>query len=314
MKAVRIDRFGSADVLNYGDLPQPEPGKDQLLLRVIAAAVNPVDAAIRQGRFREVSGEKFPLITGYDVAGVVEKVGANITRFKIGDAVYAFLSLKNGGGYAQYAISRETEASPKPKGLTFEEAAAVPLAASTAWQALIETAKLHEGQTVLIHGGSGGVGSFAIQIAKAKGATVIATASAENQELLKQLGADRTIDYKATKFEGVVKDVDVVLDTVGRDTLTRSYDVVRRGGIVVTIIGNPDPGALEARGIRGAAILVKPDANVLAELTKLIEAKKLRPIVSHVLPLAEAAKAHELIETHHTRGKIVLRVASEAAR
>ncbi len=187
----------------------------------------------------------------------------------------------------------------------------MPLAALTAWQALVDTAQLHAGQTVLIHGGSGGVGSFAIQIAKARGAKVIATASTANQDLLEDLGADVAIDYTKIKFEDVAKDVDVVLDTVGGETLARSYGVVKKGGIITSLRGRPDQAELDRYGIRGAPIAVKPDAKELTEITKLIEEKKIRPIVSQVLPLSQAAQADEHAETHHTRGKVVLKIAEE---
>lgn len=254
-------------------------------------------------------GEKLPLILGMDVAGVVEKTGAKITKFKAGDPIYAYLSFKEQGGYAEFAIAKEDETALKPKTITYENAAAVPLAATTAWQALVDTAKIDKGQTVLIHGGSGGVGHFAIQIAKARGAKVIATASTPNQDLLKELGADQTIDYTTAKFEDVVKDVDVVLDAVRGDTLGRSYGVVKKGGIIVSITGQPDQAECEKRGIRGASLMAHPDAKVLEELAQLIDEKKIKPVVSQVLPLAEAAIAHEQIATRHTRGKIVLKVA-----
>lgn len=306
MKAVVVHEYGGPEVLKYEDAPRPDPKEDEILIRVMAAAVNPVDAMIRSGRF---GSDRLPLIPGMDVSGVVEKTGAKITKFKRGDAVYAYLSFKEQGGYAEFAVSKEDETSLKPKNISFEQAAAVPLAATTAWQALIDTAKLSAGQTVLIHGGSGGVGHFAIQIAKAQGAKVIATASTANQDLLKQLGVDRAIDYTTTKFEDVVKDVDVVLDAVRADALARSYGVVKKGGIIVSITGQPDQVELEKHGIRGASLMAHPDAKVLEELTKLIEAKKIVPIVSQVFPLAKAAKAHEQIATRHTRGKIVLKVA-----
>ena len=236
-------------------------------------------------------------------------MGAKIEKLKVGDAVYAYPMW--GGGYAEYAVATDGEAALKPKSISFVEAAGVPLAALTAWQALIDVANLSAGQTVLIHGGSGGVGSMAIQIAKARGAKVIATASTANQELLKQLGADVTVDYTKTKFEDVAKDVDVVLDSVGKDTLARSYGVVRKGGIIATLVAEPDQAELDKHGIRGAAISVKPNASELADITKLIEEKKIKPVVSQVLPLTEAVKAQEQAATHHTRGKIVLKVAEE---
>jgi NADPH:quinone reductase-like Zn-dependent oxidoreductase len=232
-----------------------------------------------------------------------------VTRLKIGDPVYAYLLW--GGGWAEYCITNEGEAAIAPKSLTFTDASAVPLAALTAWQGLIDVAKIDRGQTVLIHGGSGGVGSFAIQIAKSRGAKVIATASTANQDLLKQLGADVAIDYSKTKFEDIVKDVDVVIDPVGHDTLARSYTVVKKGGIVVTLVSRCDPAELEKRGIRGESLGSHPDANELAEISKLIDEKKLKPVVTQVLPLTEAAKADAQAATHHTRGKIVLKIGEE---
>ena len=309
MKAIVVHEYGGPEVLKYEDAPRPEPKDNEALVRVIAAGVNPVDALIRSGNYAKFFGTTLPLIPGYDIAGIVEKTGAKITKLKAGDSIYAYVLW--GGGYAEYAVATEGEATAKPKSLNYIEAAAVPLAALTAWQALIDTAKLSAGQTVLIHGGSGGVGSMAIQIAKARGAKVIATASTANQDLLKQLGADVTVDYTKTKFEDVVKDVDVVLDSVGKDTLARSYGVVRKGGIITTLVAQPDQAELDKHGIRGAAISVKPNASELAEITKLIEEKKVKPVVSQVLPLTEAVKAQEQAATHHTRGKIVLRVADE---
>jgi NADPH:quinone reductase-like Zn-dependent oxidoreductase len=311
MKAVVIHQYGGPEVLKYEDVPQPEPKQNELLIRVIAAGVNPVDGMIRSGMFDKEGHRAFPVILGGDISGVVEKVGSKITKFKSGDPVFAYVSLDNSGGYAQYALVTEREAAPKPKSLTYVEAAAVPIVALTAWQALIDTAKLKTGQTVLIHGGSGGVGSFAIQIAKAHGAKVIATASTANQELLKQLGADVAIDYTKQKFEDIAKDVDVVLDSIGKDTLARSYGVVKKGGIIVSLVARPDPAELEKHGIRGEALNVDPNSDELGEIGKLIDEKKINVIVSQTFPLSEARKAQEQVATGHTRGKIVLKVADE---
>jgi NADPH:quinone reductase-like Zn-dependent oxidoreductase len=309
MKAVVAHEYGPPEVLKYEDAPRPEPKENELLVRVIACGVNPADPLVISGRFAKEFGTHVPLIPGYDVAGVVETTGAKVTKFKKGDAVYGYALF--GGGWAEYAVLAENEAALKPKSLTFVETAAVPMGALTAWQSLIDTAKLSAGQTVLIHGGSGGVGSFAIQIAKARGAKVIATASTANQDLLKQLGADVAIDYTKTKFEDVAKDMDVVLDPVGRDTLMRSYSLVKKGGIVTTIVARPDPAQLEKYGIRGSSISSHPDGNELAEITKLIEAGKIKPVVGQVLPLTDAVKASQQAETHHTRGKLVLKIADE---
>jgi NADPH:quinone reductase-like Zn-dependent oxidoreductase len=311
MKAVVVHQYGGPEVLKYEEVPRPEPADDQILIRVIAAGVNPVDALIRSGVFAKYFKSKLPLIPGYDVAGTVEKAGAKITKFKAGDPVYAYLGLKDGGGYAEYAVGTEKEAAPKPKTLNYTEAAAVPVVALTAWQALVDTAKLSAGQTVLIHGGSGGVGSFAIQIAKAKGAKVIATASTPNQDLLKQLGADVAIDYTKVKFEEVAKDVDVVLDSVGKDTLSRSYGVLKKGGFIVSLVAKPDAAELDKHGIKGSGLNVEANSDELAQIGKLIDAKKIKVILSQVLPLADAAKAQAQAETGHTRGKIVLKVAEE---
>jgi NADPH:quinone reductase-like Zn-dependent oxidoreductase len=297
--------------LKYQDVPKPEPKNDEILVRVMAAAVNPVDTYVRQGKLFKNRDSQGLVILGYDIAGTVEKTGADAKRYKVGDAVYCYLSVMRGGGYAEFAVAKESESALKPQNINFEEAAAVPLAATTAWQALIDSAKIGKGQTVLIHGGSGGVGSFAIQIAKARGARVIATASTAHQQLLKQLGVDQAIDYTTTKFEDVVKDVDVVLNCVRADALSRSYGVVKKGGIIVSITDEPDQNECARRGIRGTRMGAHPDSRVLEELTKLIEAGKMKPIVSQTFPLAEANKAHEQIETHHTLGKIVLKVAEE---
>lgn len=306
MKAIRVHQPGGVEAMQYEDAPRPTPKEDEILIRVLAAGINPVDAGLRAGRFGRVT---LPFTPGSDVSGVVEAVGEKVTTFKTGDPVYAFLSLGTGGGYAEYAVVSENQAAPKPASLSHEQAAAVPLAASTAWQALVDTAKLEQGQTVLIHGGSGGVGAFAVQIAKARGAKVIATASTRNQQFLKELGADVAIDYTAQQFEGVAKDVDIILDTVGGETQKRSITVLKKGGILVSIVGGPDRAAFEAAGVRGVGILVRPDANTLQELSKLIEAGQMKVHVSQTFPLSDAAKAHEQIATKHTRGKIVLKVA-----
>jgi len=311
MKAVVIHEYGGPEVLKYEDVPRPEPKEDQILVRVIAAGVNPVDEAGRSERSAKFFGITLPFTPGYDIAGIVEKTGGKITKFKTGDSVYAYLSLTKGGGYAEYAAASEAEAAAKPKSISFVEAAGVPVVALTAWQALIDTAKLSAGQTVLIHGGSGGVGTFAIQIAKARGAKVIATASTANQDFLKQLGADLAIDYTKTKFEDVAKNVDVVLDSVGKDTLARSYGVVKKGGFIVTLVARIDQAELDKHGIRGASLGVEPDSNELTEIGKLIDEKKIKMIVSQAFPLSEAIKAQEQIATGHTRGKIVLKVADE---
>ena len=309
MKAVVAHEYGAPEVLKFEEVPRPEPKEDEVLVRVIASGVNPADPLTLSGKYAREFGTHLPLIPGYDIAGVVEKTGAKVTNLKAGDAVYGYPTF--GGGWAEYVTVKHWEVAAKPKTLNFAEAAAVPMGALTAWQALVDTAQLHPGQTILVHGGSGGVGSFAVQIAKARGAHVIATASTANQDLLKQLGADVAIDYTKTRFEDVAKDVDAVLDPVGKETLARSYGVVKKGGIVMSLVARPDPVELEKRGIRGAAISVHPDAEDLAEVARLIDSGKIKPVVTEVLPLSEAIAAQRQAETHHTRGKLVLRIANE---
>src|SRR5947208_2368929 len=309
MKAAVAHEYRAPEGLKIEEVPRPEPKDDEALVRVVASGVNPADPLTLSGKFAKEWGTHLPLIPGYEIAGIVEKTGANITSLKPGDAVYGYPTF--GGGWAEYITVKEWEVAPKPKSLSFAEAAAVPMGALTAWQALVDAAKLHDGQTILIHGGSGGVGSFAIQIAKARGAHVIATASTANQDLLKQLGADIAIDYTKQKFEEIAHDVDLVLDPVGRDTLARSYGVVKKGGIVVTLVSRCDEAELTKHNIRGASLSSHPDAKDLAEITKLIQVKKIKPIVSEVLPLTEATKADAQAATHHTRGKMVLRIADE---
>jgi len=309
MKAIVAHQYGGPEVLKLEDVPVPEPKDDQILVRVIASGVNPADPLILSGKFADRFGTKLPLTLGYDMAGVVAKVGKQVRTLKVGDPVYAYLLF--GGGWAEYCLSTEVESAPKPKSLSFVEASAVPLAALTAWQAVSDQAIIDTGQTILIHGGSGGVGSFAIQIAKARGARVIATASTANQDLLKQLGADVAIDYTKQKFEDIAHDVDFVLDTVGGDTLARSYGVVKKGGMIITIVSKCDPAELQKHQIQGKSLSSHPDSAELGAIRNLIDSGKIKPVVSQVLPLTDAAKADAQAETHHTRGKIVLKIADE---
>ena len=309
MNAVVAHDYGAPEVLKFEQVPRPEPKEDEALVRVIASSVNPADPLTLSGKYAREFGTHLPLIPGYDIAGVVEKTGANVTKLKVGDAVYGYPTF--GGGWADYVTVKEWEVAAKPKSLNFIEAASVPMGALTAWQALVDVAKLQPGQTILIHGGSGGVGSFAVQIAKARGARVIAAASTANQDLLKQLGADVAIDYTKTKFEDVARDVDAVLDPVGKETLARSYSTLKKGGILMSLVARPDLAELKKRGIHGAAISVHPDARDLTEIAHLIDAGKIKPIVTQVLPLSEAIAAQRQAATHHTRGKVVLRIADE---
>lgn len=308
MKAVRIHEYGGPEVLRYEDAPRPEAGPGEVLIRVHAASVNPVDWKVRAGYAKDRLKYKMPFIPGWDVSGVVEAVGSGVSRLKVGDEVYSRPDISRDGTYAEYVVVKESEVALKPKSIDHVHAAAIPLAALTAWQALFDGAKLSAGQTVLIHGAAGGVGTFAVQFAKMKGARVIATASKKNHEFLRSLGADELIDYNTTKFEDVVRDVDVVLDTITGETADRSYQVIKKGGIYVSILAPPSPEKAAAHGVRTHHTFVQANAEQLNEIAKLVDSGKLKLTIEKVFPLAEARAAQELNAQGHTRGKIVLRV------
>ena len=306
MKAIRIHEFGGPEVLKYEDVPEPQPGPGEIRIRVIAAGVNPMDWKVRQGGVML----PLPMIMGMDVAGVVDVLGEGVNAFQPGDRVFAKVSL-GPGGYAEYTVTSASQAAPKPRSIGFVEAAAIPTAGLAAWQALFDIAGLERGQSVLIHGAAGGVGSFAVQFAKWKGARVIGTASGTNAQFLKSIGADVVIDYKAERFEDVVHDVDAVLDTIGGDTFERSWGVLKPGGFLVTTVANVPEGAAEAHGVRAKGLMTRADGSNLAQIAAIIDEKHIKPVVMTVLPLADARKAQEMSESRHARGKIVLRVAED---
>lgn len=308
MSGVRIHEFGGPDVLRVEIVPRPAPGPGQLLVRVHAAGVNPVDTQARAAGGRSVARVRLPYVPGFDLSGVVVEVGDGVTRFAPGDEVFAMLHLRRGGAYAEYAIVNDAEAARKPASATHAEAASLPLVALTVWQAFFDTAELQPRETVLIHAGAGGVGSIAIQVAKWRGAHVIATASERNHAFLRSLGADVVIDYRTQRFEEVARDVDVVLDPIGGETQDRSLATLRDGGRLVGLRGLTPVARSPGRGIRATAILVDPDSAQLRRIAELVDAGDVRPIVSHLLPLAAAPDAHRQSETRRTRGKIVLEV------
>lgn len=305
MKAIVINEYGDENVLKIEEIEKPQPKDNEILVKVKFSAVNPVDWKIRDG-LGEMFDLKFPIILGCEISGTVEEMGANIKKFKTGDEVFGFLAER--GAYAEYVIVKEIELSKIPENFDFENAAAIPVGALTAWQAIFDSAGLQSGQKVLIHAASGGVGSMAVQLAKEKGAYVIATASGKNEEFVKDLGADEFVDYKTTKFEDVVKDVDVVFDTVGGETQERSFQVLKKGGFLVTVVNPPSPELAEKYGVQAEMIHLVPNAEQLAEITELASAGKLKTSVEKVLPFAEIKKAHELSETGHARGKIILKI------
>jgi NADPH:quinone reductase-like Zn-dependent oxidoreductase len=307
MTAVCIREFGGGEVLRVELLPRPAVKADEILVKVEAAGVNPVDWKIRSGTARGLV-EKMPYVPGFDVSGVIEQIGEGVKRFKGGDEIYGMIDLRRGGAYAEYAVVKESEAAAKPKKASHADAASMPLVALTAWQALFEAGKLEKGQTVLIHGGAGGVGSMAVQLAKWKGAKVLATASESNLAFLRELRVDRAIDYREEKFEEVAKEVDVVLDTVGGETQAASFKALKKGGVLVSIVGQPSQERAKQFGVRAVSMLVKPSGETLEKIAQLVDTGKIRAVVTHVMPLGEVAKAHEQSETRHTRGKIVLTV------
>jgi NADPH:quinone reductase-like Zn-dependent oxidoreductase len=310
MKAVRVYSYGGPEVLKYEDVPRPKPGPGELLIRVHAAGVNPVDWKVREGYLKDRLNYEMPYIPGWDVSGVVEAAGAGAARFKKGEEVYSRPDSPREGAYAEYMVVKEADVALKPKTLDHVHAAAVPLASLTAWQGLFGMGGLRAGQKALIHGAAGGLGVFAVQLAKWKGAYVIGTASARNQDFLRQLGADEAIDYATKKFEEIVRDVDVVFDTIGGETQARSWPVLKKGGILVSTVSPPSAEEAARRGVRQCVFMVRPNATQLTEIAKLIDSGKVKVFVETVLPLSEARRAQEMSQTGHTRGKIVLRVVS----
>ena len=308
MKAVRIHRFGPPEVISLDDVPKPEPGRGEVVVRVNAAGIGPWDALIRRGE--SVLEQPLPLTLGSDLSGVVDSVGVGVEELKVGDEVFGVTNERFTGAYAEYAIAKATMLAPKPKNLNHVHAASVPVVAVTAWQMIFDFAQLSSEQSVLIHGGAGNVGGYAVQLAKRTGAVVIATASVENDSYVRRLGADGVIDYRVRRFEERVKEVDVVLDTVGGETLDRSYGVLKRGGIVVSSVAQPSKEKAEQDGVRAVFFLVQVTTEQLTMIGKMIDAGALQSEVGEVLWLDEARKAHEMLEgAPHRRGKIVIKVA-----
>jgi NADPH:quinone reductase-like Zn-dependent oxidoreductase len=308
MNAMWIEAFGGPEVLRLQELPVPEPRDGEVLLRVRAASVNPVDYKIRSGKYPPVKADKLPYVLGRDVAGDVEACGPGVKGFVEGAHLYAVVGM-DGGGYAEYVVVKQNEASPKPRTLDYVTAAAVPLAGLTAWQGLFRYGGLKSKQRVLIHGGSGGVGHFAIQFAKAKGAYVLTTVSEENLDFVRQLGADEAIDYKRTRFEEAAREVDMVFDLIGGETQDRSWGTLKKGGILVSTLGPPSPEKATAHGVRSAGYRVKESASELGEIAELIDAGKVIPKVSRTFALRDAAAAQQFLEKEAPQGKIVLTVA-----
>jgi NADPH:quinone reductase-like Zn-dependent oxidoreductase len=306
MKAVRIHEFGGPNVLQLEETPRPEPQVGEVLVRVHAAAVNPVDWKIRQGhRGIQVS---LPLTIGWDFSGVIEKVGPDVDTWKAGDEVYTRPAINRDGAYAEFIVVPAKDLAAKPKHLDHVHAAAVPLAGLTAWQALFEHGRLKPGQTVLIHAASGGVGGYAVQLAKYQGARVIATTSAKNAGYVKNLGADEIIDHESERFEERVHNVDVVIDTLGGEVQERSWGVLKKNGVLVSTVGEPPQDKAKQHGVEAVGFMAQTNIRQLEEMAQLLDKGALRSLAETVMPLSAARKAHELSQEGHVRGKIVLKV------
>ena len=310
MHAITQSSFGGPEVLELARVDRPEPLPSEVLVHVRAAAVNPIDAMARSGALSLLGAP--PFVLGWDISGVVEEVVPGVTRFQVGDEVYGMPFFpRQGGAYAEYVAVPSRQLAHKPATLDHIHSAALPLVGLTSWQSLVDTAHIGAGQRVLIHGGGGGVGHLAIQIAKARGAEVITTASAPKNEFVHELGADFVIDYRTVDFTEVVTDVDVVLDTIGGDYGPRSIQALTPGGLLITVADRANTAlrdATLAAGRQFAGITVEPDYVGLQAIADLVDAGQLRPFVEHTMPLAEAAEAHRLIESGSTQGKIVLTV------
>jgi 2-desacetyl-2-hydroxyethyl bacteriochlorophyllide A dehydrogenase len=311
MKAAIINQYGNPEVLQYAEVEQPQLKPDQLLVKVHSSSVNPIDWKIRKGLLKILTGNQFPMILGFDVAGDVVEVGSRVTRFKVGDAIYARLNHKAGGAYAEYAAVAESIAAHKPETMSYEQAAAVPLAAMTALQALRDQGQLQTGQKVLINGASGGVGTFAVQIAKVLGAEVTGVCSSKNQDLVKSLGADHVIDYTQQDFTQDNVQYDIVFDVVGNRSFSDCKRVLQPKGIYITtqpLPGNFLRGVLTSLlpGQKYKVILLQSNGADLAYLKEQIEMGKIHSVIDRTYPLSETAAAHAYSETEHAIGKVVI--------
>jgi len=332
MKAFIVDRYGSANHVRFSEVPDPEMREDDVLIQIHAAGVNPLDSKIRDGEFKLLLPYRLPLILGNELAGVVVRVGSRVGRFKPGDEVYARPDKKRIGTFAEFIAVREDDLAVKPKNLTMDEAASIPLVGLTAWQALIEKGQLKKGQKVLIHAGSGGVGTFAIQLAKHVGAIVATTTSSANIDLVKRLGADIVIDYKKDRFEEVLRDCDLVLNSLDGETLKKSLRVLKPGGKLISISGPPDPDFARSLGlsrmlefvmrllslrIRRQAkrhqvnysfLFMRASGDQLRQISSLIETGAVRPVLDQVFPFESTKEAMAYVETGRAKGKVVVRV------
>lgn len=334
MKAIYIQRYGEINnVVQQGELPIPTLAPDEVLVQVHAAGINPLDLRVLEGEFKAILPLKFPFVLGNDLAGVITEIGNQVKKFKVGDEVYA--KTDQTGAFAEFTKVKETSLAFKPKNISMQQASALPLVSLTAWQALVEIANLKAGQKVLIHAGSGGVGTIAIQLAKYLGATVATTTSGKNIRWVRTLGADIVIDYKTTDFENELQDYDLVFDTQGGKILEKSLNVVKRGGRIISISGPPDSNFAEAihanwllkliipllswsirrkakqRGVDYSFLFMQPSGKQLAHISELIEADHVKPVIDKVYELNQAKEALEYVNTGRSKGKVILNFLSE---
>ena len=306
IQAIRVHQYGGPEELKLERIPRPEPQAGEVLVRIHTAGVNPIDWKIRAGWLKDFLPMQFPYTSGLDLAGVVEEIGPGVTAFQKGQAVFG-QSPK--GAYAEYTAAPVEKLAPKPKALNFDEAAAIPIGATTAWQGIFDHGGLQAGQRVLIQGAAGGVGLFAVQFARWKGAHVIGTTSTANVNFVRSLGAETVIDYTSTPVEQVVHDVDLVFDTVGGNTLESSLRVLKRGGTLVTIAGQPPEEKVRERGVRVASLAAQVSSDLLQTFAQLIDEGQIKVFIAEKFPLSQAQQAHERSQSGHGRGRIVLSIA-----
>lgn len=333
MQVASIAKYGKNEKLNFQEIPIPSLKENDILVKVCAASLNPIDFKIRDGKIKFLKKYSFPLVLGHDVSGVVTEVGSHVSRFKKGDKIFARQRDSRIGTLAEYISIDETEAAHMPKNLNFEQAASIPLVGLTSWQALNETARVKRGDRVFIQAGSGGVGTFAIQLAKHLGAYVITTTSQRNVELVRRLGADEVIDYKTQKFNEVLKDIDVVFDTLGGESLYQSFQIVRPGGFVVSISGDPDGQTAKDMGLgffkqiilslvglkvnllaqkfsaHYRFIFMKPAGDQLEKIAKLIENETIKPVIDKIFTFQESQQAMDYLESGRASGKVVVSIS-----
>ncbi|MCM3567980.1 NADP-dependent oxidoreductase [Neobacillus mesonae] len=310
MKAIIIDQYGGKEQLKERQVEKPVPGENQVVVKLHATSINPIDWKLREGYLKTMLPFKFPIILGWDAAGIVDEIGANVQGWKVGDKVFARPETTNKGTYAEYTVIDTSLLAKVPENISFEEAACVPLAGLTAWQCLFDFGQVKQGDKVLIHAGAGGVGSFAIQFAKHAGAYVTATAGTHNVGFLKLLGADEVIDYKKQDFESILRDYDFVLDSLGGDNQEKSFTILKNGGKLASIVSEPDKEKAAAKNIKSGLVWLVPNGGQLKQIADLLSKEKVKVIIGHRYPLTEEGlkEAHALSESHHAKGKIVITI------